>query len=93
MTRRPWQWGLRLISPVKSLRQFGRAVTVREIIAKRIIAAAKNGMRDPVRLHEQALKAFGIDEVSMCVDSEGRNFPVPACASIARPVRGPGRGS
>ena len=32
-----------------------RVCTVREIIAKRIIAAAKNGERDPTRLYEQAL--------------------------------------
>jgi hypothetical protein len=31
----------------KSLRNFGSACTVREIIAKRIIDAAKNGERDP----------------------------------------------
>jgi hypothetical protein len=48
-----------------SLRNFGSACTVREIIAKRIIDAAKNGERDPDRLHEQALKAFGIDDTSM----------------------------
>jgi hypothetical protein len=35
----------------KSLRNFGSACTVREIIAKRIIDAAKNGERDPARLH------------------------------------------
>ena len=31
-----------------------------EIIANRIIAAAKNGERDSVRLYEQALKVFGM---------------------------------
>ena len=35
----------------KSLRNFGTACTVREIIAKRIIEAAKNGERDPIHLH------------------------------------------
>jgi modulator of FtsH protease HflK len=49
----------------QSLRNFGSAYTVREIIAKRIIDAAKNGERDPARPHEQALKAFRIEDMSM----------------------------
>jgi hypothetical protein len=77
----------------RSLRHFAHFDRVPELIAKRIIEAAKNGERDPMRLHWQAVMGFSLDEVSMCVDSEGRNLPVPACASIARPVRGPGRGS
>ena len=67
----------------KSLRKFGSAGTVREIIAKRIIEAAKNGERDPVRLHEQALIPFGIEDMSMLVVSVGRDSPVPAYASVA----------
>jgi hypothetical protein len=39
----------------KSLRNFGSACMVREIIAKRIIDVAKYGERDPTRLHVQAL--------------------------------------
>jgi hypothetical protein len=66
----------------KSLRNFGSACTVREIIANRIIAAAKNGERDPVRLHKQALVPFGIDDMSMLVVSVGRDLPVPAYASV-----------
>jgi hypothetical protein len=66
----------------KSLRNFGSACTVREIIAKRIIDAAKNGERDPARLHEQALIPFGIEDMSMLVVSVGRDLPVPAYASI-----------
>jgi hypothetical protein len=57
---------------------------VREIIAKRIIDAAKNGERDPVRLHEQALIPFGIEDMSMLVVSVGRDLPVPAYASITQ---------
>ncbi len=38
-----------------SLHRFGTLITVRELIAKRIIEAAKNGERDPVRLYEQSL--------------------------------------
>ena len=65
-----------------SLRSFGTACTVREIIAKRIIAVAKNGERDPARLHKQALLALGIEETSMLVVSVGRDPPVPAYASV-----------
>ena len=46
----------------KSLRHFGSAF-VREIIAKRIIDAAKDGERDPGRLHQQALIPFGIEDM------------------------------
>ena len=66
----------------KSLRSFGTACTVREIIAKRIIAVARNGERDPVHLHQQALLALGIEETSMLVNSVGSDPPVPACASV-----------
>ena len=66
----------------KSLRSFGTACTVREIIAKRIVAVATNGERDPTRLHEQALLALGIEETSMLVVSVGRDPPVSAYASV-----------
>jgi hypothetical protein len=66
----------------KSLRNLGSAVP--EIIANRIIAAAKNGERDPARLYEQALKVFGMDNTSMLVVSVSRDLPVPAYASVAQ---------
>ena len=66
----------------KSLRSFGTACRVREIIAKRIIAVATNGERDPARLRDQALLALGIEETSMLVVSVGRDPPVPAYASV-----------
>jgi hypothetical protein len=66
----------------KSLRNFGSACTVREIIAKRIIDAAKNGERDPARLHEQALIPFGMEDMSLVV-SVGLKPPAPAYASVA----------
>ena len=47
----------------KTLQNFGSAVPA--IIADLIIAAAKNGERDPGRLYEQVLKAYGIDDTSM----------------------------
>ncbi|MFZ0101620.1 MAG: hypothetical protein WAL49_04985 [Pseudolabrys sp.] len=57
----------------KSLRKLGSAVP--EIIANRIIAAAKNGELDPARLYEQALKVFGMDDTSMPVISVGAEGP------------------
>jgi hypothetical protein len=69
----------------RSLRHFAHFERVRELVAKRIIEAAKNGERDPVRLHWQAVMGFSIDEVSRPVDSVGRNLPIPPVyASIAR---------
>ena len=65
----------------KSLQQFGSAP---EIIANRIIAAAKNGERDAARLYEQALQAFGIEDKSMLVVNVGRDIPDPAYASVAQ---------
>ena len=59
----------------RSLRNLGSAVP--EIIAYRIIAAAKVGERDPARLYEQALKTFGIEDMSMLVVSVGRDPPRP----------------
>lgn len=65
------------------LGRFGSLILARELTAKRIIAAAKNGERDPIRLCEQALIPFGIEDMSMLVVSVGRDFPAPACASVA----------
>jgi hypothetical protein len=53
----------------KTLQDFGSAVPA--IVANFIIAAAKNGERDPGRLYEQALKAYGIDDTSMLLVSVG----------------------
>jgi hypothetical protein len=66
----------------KTLQNFGSAVPA--IIANLIIAAAKNGERHPGRLYEQVLKAYGIDDTSMLFVSVGRDFPVPAYASITQ---------
>ena len=57
----------------KSFQNFGSAVPA--IIANLIIAAAKNGERDPGRLYEQVLKAYGIDDTSMLLVSVGRDLP------------------
>ena len=66
-----------------SLRRFGSLVNAREMIAKRILGAARNGERDAIRLCEQALIPFGIEDMSMLVVSVGRDPPVPAYASVA----------
>jgi hypothetical protein len=66
-----------------SFRNFAHFDRVREVVAKRIIEAAKNGERDPIRLQWQAVIGFSFDDVSMPVDSVGRNLPVPVYASIA----------
>jgi hypothetical protein len=63
----------------KSLQNFGSAVPA--IIADRIIDVAKNGERDPARLYEQALIAFGIGDTSMLFVSVG-DRPLPAFASL-----------
>jgi hypothetical protein len=45
----------------KGLRDRGQPDIVREIIAKRIIEAAKKGERDPIRLCNSGLAALGHD--------------------------------
>jgi hypothetical protein len=45
----------------KGLQDGGQPDLVREIIAKRIIEAAKKGERDPVRLRNAGLAALGYD--------------------------------
>ena len=67
----------------RSLRHFARAGKVRELIAKRIIEAAKHGELDPIRLHSHALMGFNIDDVSAPVVSAARDLPVPVYALVA----------
>jgi hypothetical protein len=45
----------------KGFQDGGQPDLVREIIAKRIIEAAKKGERDPVRLRDAGLAALGYD--------------------------------
>jgi hypothetical protein len=66
-----------------SLQHFAHDAKVRELIAKRIIEAATNGERDPIRLHSRALMGFCIDDVSMPADSVGFTTPSPAYATVA----------
>ena len=58
-----------------SLRRFGTLITAREMIAKRIIGAARSGERDPARLCKQALMPFRIEDMSMLVISVDRDSP------------------
>lgn len=58
-----------------SLRRFARYNNVRELIAKRIIEAAKTGELDPIRLYSQAILGFSIDDVSMPSVGVDRNPP------------------
>ena len=43
-----------------TLHDLGQPDLVREIIARRIIEVARDGVRDPNELCAQALKAFGL---------------------------------
>ena len=60
----------------KSLRNFGSAPA---IIADLIIAAAKDGERDPGCLYEHVLEAYAIEDTSMPLVSVG-DPPVPVYA-------------
>jgi len=46
----------------EDLHDTGQPTIVYEVIAKRIIDAAKNGERDPVRLRNAGLTALGFDD-------------------------------
>ena len=48
----------------KGLRDVGKADLVRELVAKRIIAAASKGELDPVRLRAAALSGLSIIQIS-----------------------------
>ena len=49
------------IAACKGLQDGGQPDLVREIIAKRIIEAARKGERDPARLRNAGLAALGYD--------------------------------
>jgi hypothetical protein len=51
----------------RDLGDTGQPTLVREIIAKRIIEAAKNGERDPERLCNAGLAALGLDRKACSV--------------------------
>jgi hypothetical protein len=58
-----------------SFRNFANLDRVRELVAKRIVEAAKRGERDPVRLQWQAVMGLSFDDVPMPADSVDRNLP------------------
>lgn len=66
------------------LPRVGAAIEERELIARRIIEAAKAGERDPAQLCERALKRFGIENRFMLVISAGQKPSVSADASVTR---------
>ena len=66
----------------KTLQDFGSAVPA--IVANFIIAAAKNGERDPGRLYEQVLTDYGVADTSMLLIGAGG--PVPAYAAVTHPA-------
>jgi hypothetical protein len=74
--------GLAFDRACRSLRQLS-TVAVREIVAKRIIEAAKNGERDPIRLCGKALEPFSIEQMPLPVISKGCEPPIPVHAAIA----------
>ena len=61
----------------------GANVAGREIIAKRIVEAAKNGERDPAKLRGILLRTPS-DAVTAAVIGAGRESPLPVYASVAR---------
>ena len=61
-----------------SLPQYSGHFAVREIIAKRIVAAAKNGERSPIRLLRSTLKPFHIEpSIPMPRPGVGRGARIP----------------
>jgi hypothetical protein len=49
-------------SACKELHDKGQPEIVYEVIAKRIIEAAKKGERDPIQLRKAGLRALGLDD-------------------------------
>ena len=66
----------------KTLQDFGSAVPA--IVANFIIAAAKNGERDPGRLYGQVLADYGVADTSMLLIGVGG--PVSAYAAVTHPA-------
>ena len=67
----------------KSLCEFGLGIDVRNIIAQRIIEAAKKGERDPDQLYSKAIEVLSIAISSTPIARLDRDVPVPAYASVA----------
>jgi hypothetical protein len=52
--------GMAFVTACKALHDVGQPEVVNTVIAQRIIAIAKTGERDPNRLCDRALQAFGL---------------------------------
>ncbi len=76
--------GLAFDQACESVGDIGRSRAGREIIAKRIIEAAKNGERNPVLLHRAALRASSAGDRPVPIVGGCRDFPGPVYALIAR---------
>jgi hypothetical protein len=76
--------GLAFDQACDTLGAIGRSRAGREMIAKRIIEAAKSGDRNPVQLHREAIRAVSIRDLPMPIAGGDRDFPIPVYALIAR---------
>jgi hypothetical protein len=67
-----------------SLGRFARDEKVRQLIAKRIIAVAINGERDPVRLYSAGHHAIRMNNLRPRVTSRRGRMPVAVFAAVGR---------
>jgi hypothetical protein len=66
------------------LTRFASTDGVRELIARRIVEAAKTGERDQARLRSQALFGFFIEDILVPTVSIVPEIPIPAYALVPR---------
>lgn len=66
------------------LTRFANTDAVRDLIARRIIEAAKTGERDQDRLRSRALFGFFIEDISAPTVSIVPEIPIPAYALVPR---------
>jgi len=83
--------GIAFDQACRSFRNFANLDRVRELVAKRIIEAAKRGERDPIRLQWQAVMGRSFDDVPMPADNVGRKLPsrLRVEARVAAMAEGP----
>ena len=84
--------GIAFDQACRSFRNFANLDRVRELVAKRIIEAAKRGERDPIRLQWQAVMGRSFDDVPMPADNVGRKLPSRVTRRSARSGNGRGPG-
>ena len=66
------------------LTRFASTDTVRDLIARRIIEAAKTGEREEASLRSQALFGFFIEDILVPAVSIVPEIPIPAYALVPR---------